>query len=192
MNRAIGGAVLLVLTCGGVVVAADLMSNESKDAAPPASARNSLADEQLRISTPDGGRTLGPESFCAAPNGEAVSLACGSAVRAPRGRALSVRAGTPLSLRFGSAAERVSFHLGRVLHDGQTVAMTYDLPLRSSGNAHVWQMVVPRDVPLRVPRTVLTIGVVYRDGVRLGLRDRLSKPFTDASAEFAVPLQELR
>lgn len=49
-----------------------------------------------------------------------------------------------------------------------------------------------RDPALHRARTIAVFSVAYRDAVRLALPTRLSKPFTDATAEFAVPLSVSR
>lgn len=59
----------------------------------------------------------------------------------------------------------------------------------AAGAGRRWRTVVSPDPALTRRGTFITFSAQYRDGVRLRLPDRMSKPFQDASAEFTVPVR---
>ena len=144
----------------------------------------------LLVSSEGRHRIAVAQSFCAPANGEPIALACGSSVRVPRGRAFFARPGAPVTLRLGTAARDVWIRYSRVGKNGRVVALTHAAPLRSSGeDGRAWKLVVPRDPAVRRKRLVAVLSVAYRDPIRLDVRGRQTKPFTDAFAEFALPLR---
>lgn len=148
-----------------------------------------LITSQL-LGSGDHSRIVGPTSFCAPPNGEPVALACGGRVRAPQGPKVPVQPGRPILLRFGTAADRVWVRYERATKGGRVIALTYATPIRSSSNGGlIWRSVMPHDSSLRRSGTIAVFSVAYRDGIRLPLPDRMTKPFHNATAEFAVPLR---
>lgn len=148
----------------------------------------------LLVASADNRRIVGPASFCAPSNGEPIALACAvGRVRAPEGPKLQVRPGKRIALRFGTSVESVSVRYQRATKGGRVIALTYSMPLRSSSDDGLsWRTVMSRDPVLHRARTIAVFSVAYRDAVRLALPTRLSKPFTDATAEFAVPLSVSR
>lgn len=130
------------------------------------------------------------ESFCAAPNGEPIALACGSGVGAPRGAALRVRPGAAIPLRFGTAVRHLWVRYAEETGNGRVVALTYSSPVRGSQrDGRRWTIAMPRDPSLRKKRLVAVVSVAYRDPISLDVRGRQTKPFTEVFAEFAVPLR---
>lgn len=106
-----------------------------------------LHDIGLRVSSQGVTRMLGPDSFCAALNGEPVTLACGGQMRAPRRAKLPVRLGRTITLRFGTAVGRVSVRYARAGKHGRLTALTYSMPLRAAGKDRDWHTVMSPDPP---------------------------------------------
>lgn len=182
MKRYAAAAVLLV-TAGVVGAVATSGGREEAAAGEP------LADEKLRVTSQGKTGILGPESFCAAPNGEPIALACGGTIRAPGRAALPVRSGSRITLRLGTAADRVSVRYGRATRRGKVVGLTYSMPLRDAGEGRDWHLTMSPDPAKGRPGAIVFISALYSEPVRLRLPDRVSRPFEDASADFAIPVR---
>lgn len=181
---------LLGSLVAGVVGVVALASNGGGASRESRSAAASLSDAEIRLRSEGRRRVRGPESFCAKPNGEPIALACGGRMLPPRGRPLPVRPDQPITAVFGTKVEKISVSAMRATRDGRVVALTHATPLRRSGKGRHWRIPVPHGAPRR--GAVLSVAVEYEEGVRLRLtRNRLSRPFRDASATFLVPLQML-
>ncbi len=190
---AIGGGVIL----GGVAGSGEAQEGRgvvnSANAAPRKVVDARVRSAQVLVGSGGNRRIVGPASFCAPPNGEAIALACALRARAPEGPKLPVRPGKRISLRFGTSVERLSLRYERATTDGTVIALTYSKPVRSSPDGGLsWSTAMSRDPALHRARTIAVFSVAYRDAVRLSLPTRMSKPMPDATAEFAVPLTVAR
>lgn len=171
----------------GVAVAAGIGAGVPRGEAASASA--ALDDIQVRVLANNAGHVFGPDQFCAAPNGEPVSLACGVARRRSH-RLLTPRPLRQIRLVFGADAGSVFVTWQRVSRRG-TIALGYPTPLRYEPGSKDHPDPRHWTVPLgSAPRETdaFELLVRYDAPVTLRLPGRRSTPFTDATSTYAFRL----